>query len=437
MSVAAPTVEGQPEKDKDGFVAPIQRESVQLFKEGSDSLFGRANRQVKPKGKTGQGGYEGMREHPQDFALLKEIIDRNDYHSTCVRTKNACTVGLGFVTPEEIAPVATGNPVVAVEQMLRTRSRTKVDDALDPLCIVSFQDVLSDVCEDYWSNGNGYIEIHITKGEIDGITHLPSEQAWVNVRHNNNADFNYVVDNGTMTVEWERYAKDQKLKDGSYLAHFRQPTCRDTHYGRADWTSALTPIELMACLQQYRYDFFNNRGVPEFLLFLLGRKVDQDTWDEIKSALQANIGRGNSHKTLAANIQDKDLKVQVEKLAMEQTGFDDTKFKEGLALDIVSAHRVPPLLAGILIPGKLGATNELPNSLMAFQVLVIAQAQRVFQNQLIQAFSGFRELTDQDFTLRTVTSIIDYQSMDTVSRMRQSMPEAVAEGRNLSDGLKD
>ena len=125
---------------------------------------------------------------------------------------------------------------------------------------------------------------------------------------------------------------------------------------------------------------------------------------------------------------------------MEDSGTDDkfSKMKETLALSIVSAHRVPPLLAGIQIPGKLGAVNELPNALKGFQSLVIEQAQRLFQqtlgNTLGQDGTG---LTIEDFEFQKITEVFDIENMDTVARMRQSPMQAKAEGRDLSQGVKD
>ena len=108
---------------------------------------------------------------------------------------------------------------------------------------------------------------------------------------------------------------------------------------------------------------------------------------------------------------------------------------------IVSAHGVPPLLAGIQIPGKLGSTNELPNALMAFQALVIQQAQKVISSALINTLgnatlNGGLGLGADNFRLRKITDVISLSKMDTVSRMRQTVPEAKSEGRDLEAGLK-
>src|SRR5690606_35068009 len=123
-----------------------------------------------------------------------------------------------------------------------------------------------------------------------------------------------------------------------------------------------------------------------FMLFFLGQQVENENWKKITSVLQQSVGVGNSHRSVVVNMpewQGEGKEILLHKLAME-TGKDDDfgEKSEQLALAIVSAHRVPPLLAGIQIPAKLGATNELPNAIMAFQLLVVGPYQRVFEQTL-------------------------------------------------------
>jgi hypothetical protein len=122
-----------------------------------------------------------------------------------------------------------------------------------------------------------------------------------------------------------------------------------------------------------------------------------------------------------------------------------------LAMHIVSAHRVPPVLAGILVPGKLGANNELPNALAAFQALVMGPAQRNFSNVLAATlgnpeFNQGLGLTEKDFMgeegngFRTIleemgSGMAGLTEMDTMARMKEPIGEAVAGGRNLKAGV--
>lgn len=428
-----------------------------------------------------QGVCLGEQPHPFDFSQVKSFLTGNEHHAACIHTKVASTVGLGFIDSQE--EVVVEDPKAQAQRMLpgddptimppipKTRKQyveSKVDEALNPLCMISATDLLHDACEDFWQVGNGLIEVVRPRAnltEIVGLHHLPAEEATIFLE-DTAYNFHYVIKNGDETVErrfarfgdWEEFEKRAGNKEGasafelpeeqaanefvSEVIHFRQPTSRSRWYGFPKWLSAVPPIELAQMLLQWKYDFFLNRGVPEFIFLLVGQKLKEDDWKKIEDALKANIGLGNSHKSLALNISNPEVKAQVEKLAAESKG-DETfaTTKESLALSIVTAHRVPPLLAGIQIPGKLGATNELPNALMAFQLLVIGQAQRIWQQTLATtlgaAENGVEGLAPTDFAFTKITEEIDVGKMDTVARMRQTPMQAADEGRDLDEGTKE
>jgi hypothetical protein len=107
---------------------------------------------------------------------------------------------------------------------------------------------------------------------------------------------------------------------------------------------------------------------------------------------------------------------------------------------------VPPILAGILIPGKLGATNETPNAILAFQALVIGPAQETLESILDMTLgnsklNGQLGLKPGDFKFKTIVDEIAEQMekinpMDTLASSREQLPEQAKEGRDLKEGLK-
>lgn len=408
-------------------------DNIPLYKELADRTESAMTRLTKADKAqiSRQGVDEGLKDHPFDMEAVIRFQTSNIHHSACINTKVASSVGVGHLGSEN--------------------GDGKVDRVLNPLCDETWQEVIEDVAEDYWQVGTGYIEVVRGVdgfGRITGIHHVPSKYVYVCVDNEYNRHYKILGgEGGSDDIVLAHFGdkkgfmerltgSDRKPEEVSEIIPFRNPTSLSRWYGFPDWISAVPSIELVQMMLQQQFDFFLNRGVPEFMLFILGQKLPEDDWKTVLNAIRANIGQGNSHKSLALNLQNPEIKVQLEKLAMEsksEEGF--AKSKESLAMDIVSAHRVPPLLAGIQIPGKLGATNELPNALMAFQILVIGPAQRQFQQQLGASLG--REpnlgLTVKDFGFRKITDEINLQNMDTISRMR----EPAAEGRDPGEGLKD
>lgn len=455
----------------ESLVSLISKNAVSLFgnEARNDSLYALLTKGGSASGADGysrQGLTLGEQHHPYDFEQVRSFLTTNEYHAACINTKVSATVGLGLIDSqqEEVAE----SPIDGEPPRVRKKFvQANADELLNPLCDVSFADLISDVCEDFWQTGNGYIEVvrRQSDKEVVGLFHCPAANPVIFLE-DTSYNYHYLLKTSEGDGSDRRFARFgdwdgmvARSGEGSGLAvfdvpaeqqsdefiseiiHFRQPTSLSKWYGFAKWLAAVPAIELAQMLMQWKYDFFQNRGVPEFIFLLVGQKLKQEDWEQIENALRANIGLGNSHKSLALNISNPEVKAQVEKLAMESKGedtFDTTK--TSLGLSVVTAHSVPPLLAGIQIPGKLGATNELPNALAAFQLLVIGPAQRLFQQTLgatLGGDDGVAGLSVEDFAFTKITEEINIGSMDTVARMRQSPMQAANEGRDLRDGPKE
>ncbi len=450
-----------------------------------------------------QGVTLGRKFQPFNMRGMSEFQSSNPHHGTCIQTKKTAIVGLGFRSNDPTDVIGTGGTILnsqlqqtlltqnkytpqtdpatgapdpaaldpqAMEQMIRKKQAlTKADKVLNPLCTHTFYDVLLLAAEDFVQVGNGYIEVVRLKngGKIVGIHHIPAADVFIyleNYRYNMHYEVlgdegvggsrhfpkwgdteSFLKRLGGSAMPWFGISVEDMagLETISEVIHFKNPSSRSRWYGFPDWLSCVSKIELGQCLDQFKYDFFLNRGVPEFIFLLTGAKLQKTDWDIIDATLKANIGLGNSHKSCALNLPNKDIKAELFKLALDAgEGLDYVTMSDSLAMAVVTAHRVPPLLAGIQIPGKLGANNELPNALMAFQVLVVGPMQRSFQQTLAMTFGDKATnaglgLVPEDFLFRTITEEIDVGTLDTQSRMRQTVPEAKAQGRDLKDGVKD
>lgn len=465
------------------------KEDLELFNKSVDTITTEA-------APSQQGTTLGRRWQPFNFRAISEFQSSNPWHAACIATKKNALVGLGFRGRGEAQPAvggallnaqmqqtvlsqnkisAPGTPgAIDPQNMTNTVAQrqvlTEADKILNPLTSSTFRDVILLAAEDYEQVGNGYLEVVRKKGtgEITGIHHIQAADVWVWVEDYEH-HYHYEVlslegiggsrhfakwgdsdgflkrMNGGVLSAWYNTGTNPVTKDMvSEVIHFRKPSSKSRYYGFPDWLAAVPKIELAMCLDQYKYDFFLNRGVPEFMLFITkGPKLTKTDWDTLVTSLKGNIGLGNSHKTVAMNLVG-DYDITIEKLGTEgkSEGQDYANQVDTFAMAIVTCHRVPPLLAGIQIPGKLGANNELPNALMAFQVLVMGPEQEQWQQTLGMTLGNPKQngglgLTEEDFHFRTITEQIDIGTLATQSTMRQTVPEAAAQGRDLSQGLKD
>jgi len=390
----------------------------------------------------------GEKQHPFNMRAVAAFKNQNVHHSTCIEAKLQALVGLGHVSD-------------------------KVEKVLSPLTSISWQAVLQAVAEDFWSVANGYLEVvwDRNRKNILGIHFIAGPEIRV-VIENVFYEKHYIHRTGEGERRFAAWgdgldfyyggpggqgravsAPRTQLRAGnsekfSELIHIPDMSSMSRFYGYVNWLAAVASIELAQAVMQHQFDFHMNRGVPEFMLFVTGAKLATDQWEVIEGAIDQTIGIGNAHKTLAVNIDDPNVKVQVEKLALEATE-DGSYFKdlmEALALNVVSAHRVPPILAGILIPGKLGAANETSNAILAFQALVIGPAQKAFTSVLDNTLgdpvlNGQLGLKPGDFKFKTIVDEIaeqmqKLQPMDTMGRAREQLADQAADGRDLEDGVK-
>lgn len=424
------------------------------------------------------GEEPGERPLPFDFLAAARFKLHNVHHSSCIRAKTKALVGLGHVLAEDLEPGEPtefdDNGMPKPKAKRKPKNPSAVAEKLDPLCRHSWQHLLDQLAEDYWQVGNAYLEVvRGADGQIAGLHWLPAcnvrivtEDAYARnwhflVRGHVGGDVRMAAfgdrDDFTNRVGILFGAQRTNAKPGkqptipqriSEVIHIAEPTTLDRWYGVPQWLASSALVELVQALHQHQFDFHVNRGVPEFLMLMLGAKVDQKTWTEITRTFDGYVGLGNQHKASVFNIPHPDLEVQMHKMAMEgiQNGTFFRDMSETLSTTIVSAHGVPPSLAGILIPGKMGASNESSNALMVFQTLEIGPEQEHFETMLGSRLgdperNGGLGLERADFELRTIIeemaeAMEKLKPMDTMGKMKQQLPQAAKEGRDLDKGVK-
>lgn len=408
--------------------------------------------------------------HPVDYRGLFDLRSDSVHHENCVDTKVNATMGLGFRSD-------------------------KVSTTLDPLTLYGSDQLLRAVGWDYYAGGQAYIEVVRRGNKIAGLHHMANHEVYKVLEDPYGVNFHWEI----MPVDYEwgfgdsaskkiyaRFGDKERLlsKAGELgledvsadeigeLIHL--PRCIDSsnrHYSIPDWLAAVPYIGLIRCLLQHQYDFFNNRGVPEMAVVVKGA-ITKKHFQTIANKMKATIGIGNQFKSFVVQVpQNGDI--AFEKLAFETQAEGFFKeLMETLSLHVVTAHKTPPLLGGIQTPGKLGATNEFPNALQSFQTTCIMQEQ-VNLSVLLACTLGKDPgiaLSAEDFApskgepeempepspgfkmpikdpgkakpgskrngFNTVLDMIDIKGADTISRMREPLPEAQASGRDLGAGVK-
>ena len=390
----------------------IHGEGGQLFTILKKAAKVSADEAMRAAGGTNSGIAVGKKTHLIEKMVARELRDFNATHAICIDAKKSSTVGLGH-------------------------RKREIHDTLDGLCRFSWQDTLDAMAEDYFETGECFLEVVFGDGGkerlVTGLHHIESAGIHVELEQEGSSElYHYVINGETgsdstlVMAKWDdltelkkRFGQSEDAEaepsgelDGlltdandaqdanssalagtivnSEIIHIRQSTNRSKYYGYPDYMSAVPSIELVQCMTQHEFDFYFNRGVPEFLLFLIGKNVGK-CWSKIGNLIKANQGLGNSHKTGGVHIpgNPEEVKVQVEKLAMEDAGNSGFSEKSStLDMRIATSHGMPPQLANIALPGKIGGANEGPNAMLTFQMRKLGQAQKNFSGVFACTLGG-------------------------------------------------
>lgn len=414
---------------------------------------------------------------PVCIITARSLKDISPHHASCIQSKKYSIMGLGFVSEGDEVQQTRNDSTTSVDQVQQQMStlltgeayvQTKIDEKLNPLTIFGFSFELYRAVEDFLDGGTGYLEVvRDNNDKIVGINWLPYEHvsAVILKDENNRSRLAYRYTGGMFSATQKFYSLFGKAnkawlynhiytsgggaglgiattggiqpQDISEVIPLMLPSNQSYYYGYPEWLAASTIVTLLSKALQYKSDFYTNRGVLAYILTLAG-SLDEKVWNAICAKVQGTVGGGQNFRNLAIHMANEGSKVQVDKIASsDKTEMQFAKDAEVFAQHIVSAHRMPTVLANILMPGKLGAANETVQALISFQLLNVGPKQQIIQQILASTLGGkdgIDGLKPEDFRLRKITSQFNIQGLDTASRMRE---EAPGSGRDVRQGLKD
>ncbi|SDP77009.1 phage portal protein, HK97 family [Desulforhopalus singaporensis] len=292
----------------------------------------------------------------------------NAHHARSISVKASCTVNLGL-------NVIEGNETAVMDRL----SNVNEDGE-------SFLEVINKVALDFETTANSYLEcVKGRGGRIEELYFCPAIKTYRRPRGSKTA---FLYRGDAEPVEYHRFDPNH-IEDHS-LIRFAQATQANRHYGLPDWRGIVPEIELDYYSNLYAQGFFLNSGIPDLAIVVEGGEFDEDTEKKVVEFVQQNFkGASNAHRTLYLPINADGVQVKFEKLAPENAwAYPIEKMRDSSRDRILSAHGVPPRLAGVVTAGQLGGGGEVEGQLSIFQEITIAPRQRLFEtkiNQLLRA----------------------------------------------------
>ena len=403
--------------------------------------------------------------HRIDMGVASQMRRMSPHHAACLDQIRDAAIGVGYY--EDIKRKKEQEQ--EGEWDGQTPHQDKIADLLDPLCgSSSWESVLMQAVDDMLATGMGYLEVaRDVKGAVRGIYWVPAATIHKAREHNrftwwrqtksgtySNGDLletdhvpfarfgtaDVAPKKSATLADWVKSGRQGKPNRRlNEIIAFELPTNLWEDYGAPRYLPAVPYLHLVQQMIQQQSDFFHNRGVPDFLLFLMGVSLADKEWTQLTNVIKARAGSSNVGKGAAFQVPETSDKATVElvKLASDAASAEViSKLHDAMALSICSAHRVPPLLASITLAGKQGAANETVQALILFERQVVRGIRRIISRTLRCSLgdvdNGVEGLADETFHFASMLDSLDMFSVDTMARAKQ---ESVAQqGRDFSQG---
>lgn len=218
--------------------------------------------------------------------------------------------------------------------------------------------------------------------------------------------------------KYRLYTEDIEVRSHyDYLVYYYNPS--NQFYPISSWISAQTIIELEHEIDKFYINSIKN-GFFTSKLISIYQNADmtpEEKIDEIRGFRRNLEGSSNVNKVLFQYFTDKDQIPSIQNLSDQNV--DHSKFvtlqNDRVSSGIMTAHGITnPALMGIRIPGQLGSSKELIDSLMIFQSIEIDPLQKLIEDT-------FKYIKKIDFTINKFKIYSKIEGLDVITIIKDNI----------------
>jgi len=331
---------------------------------------------------------------------------RSSTHSAILSSKLAYTVGTDFVYESDLKP----------------NEQSWVDDINAKG--QSLRDVFSLLSKDYITFGNAWIQSVKVQGRTN-YYHIDATK--VRIKKDRSAiivsDYWREIGNGTYQSK-PHVEISLNPKKSTHAIQLMRHSPEYNFYGLPDYIGALNWIDVEYRIPKFNLDRFDNGFFPSALIQMFGAPPEGITAKQYVKSMVANFtGEANNSKIVAEMLDSPEQAAKITTFDSEKQG-EFEKLAEMAKVNIISAHRIPPVLAMIETAGKLGGNQQISESHNLFMNSVITPD---FQEPLLRFFNKLIELAGFNF----IVGINQLNSLTLVDKINPSDVLTVDEQREL------
>ena len=326
---------------------------------------------------------------------------RSPTHSSILRSKITFTCGQSFAYSSGIDLDGNNIAVTPDEWVNDVNSKKE-----------SLRDIFKLATTDFIKFANTYIEVVKSKN-FTSVFSIDSTKVrisfdkknalitpfWRDIK-NSETRFNEEKTKGRAEVVplWDG---NINTKQKRFIIHIKQDASEYDTYGLTEHHAVYKSADLEYKTATYNLTRFKNGFMPSAMMTFFGTPPEGTTPEKfISKVVDKFTDEGNNSKILAQLVDDVSQKPEIFE-------FSGTKDGEFLDLDklatqnIIKGHRWFPELAGILISGKLGGSQELRNQ---YDLALNTVVKPDFQEPLLRLFNLIVKISGRSFEVSVINT---------------------------------
>jgi len=330
----------------------------------------------------------------------------------------------------------------------------KADEALEAFILnanndmQSLNDVFKDMCFNWITFGNVYIEVKRVKikGSQKYASNIYVHDA-TKCRVSKDKTTAFIssfwreIKNSTTSGEYpkptevELWNKEIDTKQDNFIIHVKRNTPEYDYYGLPDYVATLKDADIEYQVDTYNLTRLENGFFPASIVSMFGEPPEGMSDKAYIDALKAKYsGASNSGEPLFQLLDDASQAAQI----TEFTGSKEGEFQaleDSAKKGIIEGHRWFPALAGIETSGKLGGNQEIINQ---WQVVMKSVVKPDYQNPMLRTLNKILDILGHEMVLSVlneppvgIEDKIEAQYVLSVNEQREQL------GYNALDELED
>ena len=218
--------------------------------------------------------------------------------------------------------------------------------------------------------------------------------------------------------------------------HISADKIQNEYYGEPDSVAALVDMALEYRISSWNLSEFDNGFRPSSLMQFVGDYEAEEAMEYLYDMQKKFTGDGNNGKIVMQVVPNKELFANIQQLQTTQDG-DFSELAQRVETNILKAHRLPKVLAGIPIAGKLGGdTKEIETAYNYTMNTVIYPVQAEFVERLKEPFFDIVAGDGLDYEIIdnppiTITAQLDVNEILTTDEKRQLLGYAPIETNQI------